>query len=457
MKRFAWQWLAISSVALIAFGATAETRPQYGGTLRLVMHAAPSSLDPGDTSQPDSFARRTIVCLIFERLVATDQTGRVTPLLAQSWQTIRGNQRVLFRLRPGVRFQDGTPLSAEIAASSLRRVHPSWNVVADSDSIVIEGGGSETELLQELALPRNAIVKRDSEDKLIGTGAFQISDWQPGKKLTLASHENCWRGRPFLDEIEISLGASSRDQMMALEMGRADIAESPPDQISRVPRDRFNVAGTLPVEVLALWFTHEAATDDEKTLRQALRLSVERSSMHNVLLQGTGQIAGALIPTWMSGYGFVFPAEADLAKARQLRDSVHSVTAWTLAYDAGDPLARLIAERVALNARDAGLTVRPTTSPSADIRLTQIPLPTSDPWLSLSELLNQIGIPASQSKGHSIEDLYASEQAALATGRIIPLFHLPASYVSQPNVRGWTLRSDGSLDLANAWLKSGQP
>jgi ABC-type transport system substrate-binding protein len=444
-------------VLLGALFASAETRPQYGGTLHLMMRAAPSSLDPGDTTQPDSFARRTIASLLFDTLVTADQNGRATPALALSWQSSRGNQRVQFRLRPGVKFQDGTPLTPEIAASSLRRVNPAWNVISDGDSVAIEGGGSEAELLQKLTLPRNSIVRGDSEDKLSGTGPFQVVEWQPGKRLTLAAHDNCWRGRPFVDGIEISLGASFRDQMTAIELGKAEIVEVAPDQVSHISQDRFRLARSTAMSLMALVFARDAANDGEKTLRQALGLSVGRASMQSVLLQGSGQATAALLPTWMSGYGFVFSVDADIPKARQLRDSVQPVPTWALSYDSSDPLSRLLTERIALNARDAGLTLRPMPSNGADLRLIQIPLASPDPWIALNELLDQLGMPAPQRKGRSTEDLYSAEQSALATERVIPLFHLPASYAAQTNLRGWMVRSDGSVDLASAWLKSGQP
>lgn len=457
MRRIGWPWLAISSVLLGALFARAETRPQYGGTLHLMMRAAPSSLDPGDTTQADSFARRTITSMLFDTLITTDQSGRATPALALSWQTSRGTQRMQFRLRPGVKFQDGTPLTPEIASSSLRRVNPSWIVISEGDSVAIEGAGSEAELLQKLTLSRNSIVKGESEDKLSGTGPFQVVEWQPGKRLTLAAQDNYWRGRPLVDEIEISLGASFRDQMAALELGKAEIVEIAPEQINHISQGRFHVARSPAISLMALVFTRNAANDSEKTLRQALGLSVERSSMHSVLLQGTGQATAGLLPTWMSGYGFVFSADADLAKARQLRDSVQPVPIWTLSYGGGDPLSRLMAERIALNAQDAGLSLRPIPSNGADLRLTQIPLASPDAWISLNELLDQLGLPASHSKGRSMEDVYSAEQSALAAERVIPLFHLPASYASQTNLKSWNIRSDGSLDLGGAWLKSSQP
>jgi MarR-like DNA-binding transcriptional regulator SgrR of sgrS sRNA len=54
----------------------------------------------------------------------------------------------------------------------------------------------------------------------------------------------------------------------------------------------------------------------------------------------------------------------------------------------------------------------------------------------------------------SVEDMYAAEVALLATQRVIPLFHLPVSYASSAMLKGWTLRPDGSLSLADAWLEN---
>jgi hypothetical protein len=76
MKRFEWHWLAACSL-LLASIAAAEVRPQYGGTLRIAIHEAPSSLDPADTSQEDSTARRNLLSLIFETLITVDDRGRV--------------------------------------------------------------------------------------------------------------------------------------------------------------------------------------------------------------------------------------------------------------------------------------------------------------------------------------------------------------------------------------------
>jgi ABC-type transport system substrate-binding protein len=451
MKHFACHWLAVSSL-LWALVARAETRPQYGGTLRVMTHAAPTTLDPADARVPDSFARRGITSLLFDTLVTMDETGHARPGLAESWQASGGNLRWQLRLRHGVKFHDGTPLTGETVAVSLRLVNPTWSIRADGDSVIISWDVPLPDVPAELALSRNAILKRDSAEKVSGTGPFHIVEWQPGKKLTLAAEEDYWRGRPFLDGLEIELGRSFRDQSAALETNRVDVVEVAPEQAHHFSPAKGRLVSSAPAELMALVFARDVASPDDKLLREALGLSVERGSMQSVLLQGAGQPTGSLLPTSISGYGFVFPTQSNLPKARQLRDQVQQTRIWTIGYDANDPLARLLVERIALNAKDAGLSLVPTSVGSPDLRFMRIPLASSDPLVTLMWIAARTGFTSLKIEGGTVEEVFATEQAAMATLRVIPLFHLPAFYAANSSLKDWSLRSDGSLDLANAWL-----
>jgi ABC-type transport system substrate-binding protein len=484
MRRFDWPSLVVSSIfagvvsSVLIAAATAETRPQYGGTLHVAMRAAPMSLDPAEVdatgspsasgAQSDSFARRGLTRLMFDTLVTIDGNGRIQPALAPSWQAPpgnqAGNQRWQFRIRRGVRFHDGTALSAEIVAASLRVANPAWNVTVspDAESIMIELANSDPELLAELALSRNAIAKRNSDDAPSGTGPFQVVGWKPGKTLTLAADENCWRGPPFLDAIEIEMGKSFREQLTTLELGKADLVEVAPEQTRRLSQEGRRLTSSSPMELIALLFTRDAATPDEKLLREALALSVERGSIRSVLLQGAGEPSAGMLPNWMGGYEFVFATVADLPRARQVREQVHTIPNWTLGYDGGDPIAHLLAERVALNAKDAGLSLQPSSlanssaNSATDLRLVRIPLASPDPWIALAKVASLADMPAGKDGG-SVEDLYASELAVLTARRMIPLFHLPVSYAASANLRHWFVGPDGSWTLADAWLGSGKP
>jgi ABC-type transport system substrate-binding protein len=467
-----------------ALSAKAETRPQYGGLLHVAMRAAPATLNPVELAgvsygQEDAFARRNLTMLMFDTLVTTDESGRMQAALATSWQASSrqvsgaqtGNERWEFHIRRGVRFHDGTALSSEIVAASLRAANPGWNVRAEADSVVIEREGRDPAWLAELTLPRNAIVKANPDGVPSGTGPFHVVDWQPGKKLTLAAEENCWRGRPFLDGIEIEMGMSFRDQMTAFDLGTTELVEVAPEQARQLSQGRTSqnqasqnqtsragrqVRYSAPVELLALVFTRDAASADEKLLREALAWSVERGSIRSVLLQGAGQPAASILPNWMSGYGFVFSSDADLPRARQARQQVRAIPTWSLGYDGDDPLDRLLAERIALNAKDAGLSLQPTPGANADLRLVRIPLASAEPWIALANVAKVTGTDTGK-EGGTVEELYTAERSLLATQRVIPLFHLPVWYATAGTLKRWTVRPDGSWNLADAWLDEGGP
>jgi ABC-type transport system substrate-binding protein len=339
----------------------------------------------------------------------------------------------------------------------LRAVNPTWNVSSHSESVIIERENPAPELLAELALPRNAIVKLSSAGPPVGTGPFHVVDWQRGKKLTLAANEGYWRGRPFLDSIEIEMGKSYRDEMTELELGKADLVEVPAEQVHRISLQGRSVASSSPMELMTLLFARDIASPEEKALLDVLALSIERASIRNVLLQGAGQPSASILPTWMSGYGFVFPTEADLTRARRERNQIKANPNWTLSYDGGDSMAQLIAERIALNAKDAGLLLQPTSNAAGDLKLRRIPLSTTDPWLALADCAAAAGLATTPDESGSVEELYAAEKATLSTQHVLPLFHLPVSYAAASNVKNWAVRADGTWRLDDVWLGPARP
>src|SRR4029077_16517780 len=97
-------------------------------------------------------------------------------------------------------------------------------------------------------------------------------------------------------------------------------------------------------------------------IREALGLAINRTAISNVLLQRKGVPASGLLPQWLTGYEFMFPAATDLQRARELRSDAAAyvvISPSTLAYVAADPLLKLVAERIAVDAREAGIVVQP--------------------------------------------------------------------------------------------------
>src|SRR5208282_5426930 len=300
----------------------------------------------------------------------------------------------------------------------------------------------------------------------IGTGPFLVAEWQPGKLLKLAANEESWAGRPFVDAVEIEFGKSLRDQALALELDKADIIETASQAASGSERHNTSAFLSLPVELLALVFPANSKAQDPR-VREALALAIDRKPIQSVLLKGAGEPTASILPNWMTGYSAIFSAQANLERARALLAGLPRPVLnlhYNLSYDPRDLQAQLIAERIALNAHEAGITVQVSLSGAEDIRLMRVVLPSPDPATSLAEAARQLELPQlalaakaanngvddifsdgrsfddhashtrslynRSSDSRSLDNLYRAERSLLQAYTVIPLVELPVATVA---------------------------
>src|ERR1035438_4614816 len=135
-----WKFCTMLCAALLTtMIASAETRPHYGGTLRVMMQSAPNALDLASNSSPaDYWDLVRTLSLIGDTLVTLDAQGRPQPALAEAWQSDAGARHWQFTIRRGVKFHDGSAASPGVIAQVLSGLHPNWAVRATADSISIE-------------------------------------------------------------------------------------------------------------------------------------------------------------------------------------------------------------------------------------------------------------------------------------------------------------------------------
>jgi ABC-type transport system substrate-binding protein len=465
MRRIAYLFLAAISLLVASTTAPAAPRPHYGGTLRVTLQSAPDALDfPANTTPTDYWDMARTLSLVGDTLVKLDALDRPQPALAVAWQSDPGGRHWQFTLRRGVKFHDGSAASPAAIAQILSAIHSNWNVRASADAVSIESEAPMPLLLAELALPRNLLLKRNANHLPIGTGAFLVAEWQPEKLLKLAANEESWAGRPFVDAVEIEFGKSLRDQAIALELDKTDVIEAAPQAAGGAQRHSASLSLSLPVELLALVFSANSKAQDPR-LREALALAIDRKPIQSVLLKGAGEPAASILPNWMTGYSAVFSAQANPQRARTVLADSRQPTL-NLSYDPRDPQAQLIAERIALNAREVGITVQVSLSGAEDIRLIRVVLPSPDPTTSLGEAARQLGLPQpgflATARGNSLDDLYQAERSLLDGYGVIPLFHLPVATVASARVRGWAPDrlgqwSEAGLSLADLWLADWRP
>jgi hypothetical protein len=273
---------------------------------------------------------------------------------------------------------------------------------------------------------------------------FSITLWEGGRRATFAADENAG-GRPFLDGIEIQLARPLREQSLDLELGKTDVVELGPSELRRAQPGR-RTWSSQPVRVLALVFDPRVT---DQRVREAISLAVDRAAIWSVLLQRQGEVSAALLPQWLSGYAFLFPTTPDLPRARSL-----AAGSRPLSIGVSDPSLRAIADRILLNARDAGVTLSIAPAGAADIRLVEARVPSMDASRSLAALAATFGLPEPP-HADSPDALYAAERALLDGARVIPLVHLPDVYGAAARVRGGPGVSPlGEWRFGDLWLEA---
>ena len=470
---------SVAASLALALAATAATRPRYGGILRIETAEAIKSLDPlVAVGGRDAMASRHAQSLLFETLIVLNEHAIPQPNLATSWQHDASFRRWEFRIRPGVRFSDGATLNAANAAESLQ---PSMAGIgcnaqaAGTDVVLAECKAATPDLPMTLSLPECAIARRAARGGLAGTGTFKVTS-SDGKRMALAANDDYWGGRPYLDGIEIQLEHPIQQQMLDLQLGNADVIEIAPEQALRMQQEGRRVISSAPMELLALRFNLNRPAAQDEQVRRVIARAIDRNSIYTVLLQRAGEASAGLLPQWMSGYSFLF-SPVQPAALRPLRPlptfilnsspsqpaplrPLRPLPTFILNYDFADALAKSVAERIAVNVRQAGISMQPVgenigvRGANGEAWLARMGVDSTDASTALLHLAAQmsadkskIGSPATP------EQLFRAESALLEDASIIPLAHLPETYGLSPRVRNWAAPIAGGWPLADVWLE----
>jgi ABC-type transport system substrate-binding protein len=453
---------------LIVASAAASTSPHFGGILRVQISERVMTVDPRQWPSESLRAAATerLASLVFDRLVRFDDHGIAQPALAVSWQNDSQAKRWQFRLREGAKFADGSPLTPEAAALALQQLlGNSFDVSATSDSVVILSDDSLPDFPAQLATGRYFIFHSAADGTLSGTGPFRVTEWPAGNapaKVVLTANESCWAGRPFVDGIEITLGVDLQKRANAIAFGQADVVELPASQVRFVGQRGVRTASSDPADLFALQFDMARPAVQDARLREAISAAIDRASIADVVLQRQGVPAGGLLPNWLSGYAFLFPTALDLPRNKELLTAtgreVSRAAPLVLVYDSGDDEGRAVAERVAVNLKEAGIAVQlsaqttgSATKPSAgDMRLVRQRIASPDIAVALPALLASLGEASYVLE--TPEQEYAAERAPIDAFRVIPLVHVSESFGLSPQVRDWMPPRWGGWRLEDVWL-----
>jgi peptide/nickel transport system substrate-binding protein len=383
--------------------------------------------------------------MVFDSLTRIDSSGAVLPALAVRWQSQNGDHRWQFWLRPGVRFHDGSLLTADGVVQSLTRscAQCPWTAVRPlGDSVVFTMGSPDPVLPAELARSLYAISRQDASGDLVGTGAFRFVSQSNGL-LSLAAVDDAWQGRPFVDAVEINGGRSVRNQWLDMSSGRADVVEVPVENLHQAQQEHLAVMESGGCDLLVLSVAR-AGILQEDAQREAVALAVDRPALYNVIFQKQGEMTASLLPNALTGYSFLFPKERDLARAQALRGGANGAPL-TLTVESANAVVQLAAERIALNLREAGFRVQvvphsPVTA--ADLTLRVVHLESADGQAALRQMLSVFSQSLAE-ENNNPATLYREESSFLQTHQAVPLLYLPRAYGVGPRAHGLQLSADG--------------
>lgn len=427
--------------------AEARTRPHYGGELRIETHQAES---------PDF-----VKLLVTETLTYFDMRGELRPGLATRWESQNGDRRWQLWLRPSVRLHGAEmdePMTASLVADAIRaglaKSGMDARIQSAGDSVTVEFSAPVPQFAALLAGAHFGVGTVDPKGVVVGSGPYAIQS-VAGPRIALAVNTDYWGGRRYPAAITVLCGRSYHEQAFDLAAKRAHLVEVPPEELRRAQQERTRLSQTEPAELIVI--TTQRARDggdsgSNSKLRQALSESIDRPALLNFIFQKQGEAAGGLLPNWITGYTALLPAVHDAAHARQLRGEAGVRTALTLGYNAKDAELQLVAERIALNAREAGLTVQaiPRTS-DVDWLLRRIEIQTANPSAALASILHAIG-GALDLNDLSLEAVFRAERAALADHTAIPLLHLNRAWAASERLHDWSNASPLMPLPVESWI-----
>lgn len=319
---------ALLALALAAATTGSCRKPE--GPLRIAVHSAPQSLDP---HLQDEVLTTSILANVYDSLTEFDGESKIVPALAAEWRN-PDERTWVFRLRSGVRFHDGRPVTADDVVFSLERARrspgtglASYLVEVDSirsvgsDTIEVRTRRPFAALLAKLT--PIAIVPSDSPAEItrpVGTGVYRWVRSSP-ESVELLPFDGGWRtGRSAL-ALTFVVDGEPRGRLRRLLAGDVDVAADLAEAAVPVLRSagccREIVLPGSTVEYLRL--SRDVPPFRDRRVRQAIDLALDRPAYLAAAHAGIGLPAGQLVGPGVFGFAPDLKATArDLPRARTL-------------------------------------------------------------------------------------------------------------------------------------------
>lgn len=279
---------------------------------------------------------------MFESLVEFDGNMKIHPLLAEAWEN-PDDLTWVFRIRPGVLFHDGTPMSADDVVYSLNRAR-SWpaselksNFVAvdtiyesDERTVVVHTRRPYPILLNKLLgayiIPARYHQKYGDvgfEQSPVGTGPYRFQSFDRRRGLRLQRWDRYWGPKPDFKQVTIARYGDPKEIAELLRQGAVDIINEVPPTTARElmnsPVRGYRLEHRPGLALRYLGINTNAKPFSDRRVRQAISLAIDRPALVKQNVLGFGTPANQLVPQAIFGFNPDLPRlQYDPEKARRL-------------------------------------------------------------------------------------------------------------------------------------------
>lgn len=335
-KRFLLNGLATAAVLTALFTTAPSTASAQ--QLRIATSYKLMTLDPHYANLNENLS---LLSQIYERLVYQDEKFELKPGLAVSWQRL-SDTKWEFKLRENVRFQDGSPFTAQDVIYSIERIQnflkpPGGGFqpytkgirsvsAPDPLTVVFETNGSQPALPLSLSsifiMSKNASGFRTTEELnggVIpnGTGPYKFKSWRSGEVFEVVRNDDYWGGYPSWSDVTFRIVESPAARVAALSTNDVDIADFiPARDVPSLKQRGVKIANISAARVNFVQFdmvreTVPGVTDKagapipnpfrNPKVRQALSMAVDRGVIVEKILSGFGTAAAQVYPSGLPG------------------------------------------------------------------------------------------------------------------------------------------------------------
>jgi peptide/nickel transport system substrate-binding protein len=303
-------------LALLAGPAVAQ---KQGGSITVGLELDIAGFDPLKVGVFDT-ASFTAAAAIFDTLTTLDDKGEPQPKLALSWTHSDDFKTWTFKLRPGVKFHDGTPFNAEAVKANFDRQKDPANKcrcafyisgyhdaqAPDELTVVYNMNDPAPNLAATITIPStNNVIQSPTAWKAkgddynrnpVGTGPYIVKSWTAGDRMVLEKNPDYWdKGHPHLDRIVLKPLPDAQSRFASLQSGEVDLIwddEYDADNIQKAQKDsKLTVHTYVGSGAQVYAFNTKVAPFDDVRVRQALVMALDRKKMSQAITNGLSRPA----------------------------------------------------------------------------------------------------------------------------------------------------------------------